>query len=387
MPVKKKSVSQKSSLIPLFFIFIFLALVTVIVLEYLDFQKGKESFIFQKIIPLEKKSEEALEIQRLNKKLISFLKNNHIKFNYFIDEENLYHFKMDTLHPDIKRIVAGIEKIIAGFNFTLHLSEVQKKPDKIVHLYQAKKNNKVTHVFLMAGEIEVKTITPEKKESQLPKIAFIIDDIGNRQGMAIELKKMNIPITAAILPDAPYAFDEARQINQYGLQALIHLPMQPKKTNYHPSNQYKVILVDSDVTQIRKIVQRARQVIPHARGLNNHEGSLVTSRREIITRTLKVIKHEGLFFIDSRTAADTVAYDVARELKMKTAFRDVFLDYVKTYSHSMEQIKKLVSIAKKKGTAIAIGHPFETTLQAIRDSIPSIHQLGIEIVFVSRILE
>ena len=102
---------------------------------------------------------------------------------------------------------------------------------------------------------------------------------------------------------------------------------------------------------------------------------------------MEVVKKEGLFFVDSRTTYETVAYDVAKELKIKTTYRDVFLDDIQTYSHSMGQIEKLIEIAKNKGKAVAIGHPFETTFKAIRDSINDIYSNGIKIVFVSSLLE
>ena len=387
MSSKRRSRRNKLLLGPLFLFFIFLALATVVVLEYMDFQKGKDSFIFNKIVPLKKKRPEDPFIGHINRVLFDFFRKKSISYSYFLDEKGLYHFKMEIHGLDMRKIVSSMEKIIAENNFTIRLSEIQKKPDRIVALYRLEKENRVTHVILISGDLEREIIPKEEKEKPLPRVAFIIDDIGNRLGMAVELKRMNIPITAAVLPDSPFAFDEARQISQYGLQNLIHLPMQPKNSLNRISNAPGVIRIDWDAGQILELIKRARNTVPSARGINNHEGSMVTSNREAITRILKVIKSEGMFFVDSRTAVDTVAFEVARELKIKTAFRDVFLDSVKSYSHSLQQINKLISIAIRKGSAVAIGHPFETTLQAIRDSIPLIHEKGIEIVFVSQIVE
>lgn len=387
MGVKKTSRRKKFSPLPLFVVFFFLALATVILLEYLDFQRGKASFIFDEIISLERKIPEDPAVRRVNRELFDFLKNRGISYSYFRDKKNQYHFKIEIEDRDIKEVVTGMERIIARSDFSIRLSEFQKKPGRIVALYQLKKDARITHVFLISGDLKKEEIPREMKEGMAPMVAFIIDDIGNRQGMAVALKRLNIPITAAILPDSSYAFDEARQIRQYGLQCLIHLPMQPKNSRHHPTSPSGVIRTDSKPGQIREIIQRATKTIPTARGLNNHEGSLVTSDRETITRILRVVKEEGLFFIDSRTAVDTVAFEVARKLNIKTAFRDVFLDSVKSYSHSRQQIKKLISIARKKGSAIAIGHPFQSTLDAIRDSIPGIREKGIKIVFVSEMVE
>ena len=149
----------------------------------------------------------------------------------------------------------------------------------------------------------------------------------------------------------------------------------------------KVITMDSTDQQIRALIQRARQVVPMAEGVNNHEGSLITTNRQIMIRVLKIVKEEGLFFVDSRTIGRTVAYDAARELNIKAAYKDVFLDHIPTYSHSIAQVRKLVDIALQKGKAIAIGHPLESTLRAIQDSKDYIEKKGVKIVYVKELLE
>jgi hypothetical protein len=91
--------------------------------------------------------------------------------------------------------------------------------------------------------------------------------------------------------------------------------------------------------------------------------------------------------VDSRTIGNTVGYEIAKRLGIKTAYKDVFLDHIKGYSHSISQIRLLVEIALQKGKAIAIGHPHASTFRAIRDSIKYIRSKGIKIVYVSELLE
>ncbi|MCK4943117.1 MAG: divergent polysaccharide deacetylase family protein [Candidatus Aminicenantes bacterium] len=387
MTARKTSKSKRSVLLPLFVLFILIALITVMVLEYIDFRNGKASFIFEKIIKLKMTGEDKSESNQFKQQLIKLFNRNHIKFNYFLDQLGKYHFKLDVNQEEIKNIVRDIKKISSGLNYLLELSEMRQQTHKTIHLYHIKKNQDVTHIILITCQVSDDKIPEKKAEDLQPKVAFIIDDIGNRSGISLDLKKLNIPITASILPESSFAFDEARQIKQYELQAMIHIPMQPKNSKNSSYQGFTIIQTHSDIDEMRQIVLKARQIIPHARGVNNHEGSLITSKKGIITKFLRIIKQEGLFFVDSRTTSETVAYDMARELKIQTAFRDIFLDSEKTYPHSMKQIQKLITVALKKGKAIAIGHPFQTTFQAIRDSIKSIRDRGIKIVFVSQILE
>ena len=162
--------------------------------------------------------------------------------------------------------------------------------------------------------------------------------------------------------------------------------MQPKDpANHHPRDQF--VLVDSSVAEIQALLQGARAAVPYARGLNNHMGSLLTSHAPSMRRVLERIREAGLFFVDSRTASTTLAYSLAREMKIKTFRRDVFLDDEQNYEYSSRQIRRLVDLARQNGRALAIGHPFPSTLAALRDAVPWLKQQKVEVVFVSALLE
>jgi polysaccharide deacetylase 2 family uncharacterized protein YibQ len=223
--------------------------------------------------------------------------------------------------------------------------------------------------------------------SSTPRIAFIIDDIGAYDIGPLELKQLKIPITASVLPDSRRAREVVHWLNEYHLKSMIHLPMQPTNSNGKRYDPSKVITIHSTDQQIRNLILRARKTIPFAEGLNNHEGSLVTSNRQLMMRVLKIVKEENLFFVDSRTIGRTVAYNVAKELNINATYKDVFLDHIPTYSHSIAQIRKLVQIALQKGSAIAIGHPLESTFRAIRDSINYIEKKGVKIVYVRELVK
>ena len=56
-------------------------------------------------------------------------------------------------------------------------------------------------------------------------------------------------------------------------------------------------------------------------------------------------------------------------------------------STAAAQIRRLVELARQNGRALAIGHPFPSTLAALRDAIPWLKQQKVEMVFVSQLLE
>ena len=401
MAKPRKTKQQKNTTLRLFLAFIVIALATVVLLEYLDFKKGEHSFIFTKLIPLKKTTS---KIQQFNTELIDILRKNKIPHDYFMDEEKKYHFKLDIDQARFDGLITKIRILSEQVQGKLELSEIQGLQDKSILLYEVKMEQKTTHLLLITrwregvaagkpheAEKPVENVGRVKEKPKpvypYPRIAFIIDDIGAYDIGALELKQLNIPITASVIPNSRHAREMVYWLHEYRLKTMIHLPMQPTNSNgKHYDPQY-VITTSSSDQQIKALIQYAKQVVPTADGLNNHEGSLVTTNRPLMTRVLRIIKEENLFFVDSRTIGGTVAYEVAKELGIKTAYKDVFLDHIPNYSHSIAQIRKLVDIALQKGKAIAIGHPLESTLRAIKDSLGYIQKRGVKIVYVKDLLE
>ncbi len=411
---RKSTKSKKQNQTVLFFtLFIAIALASVVLLEYIDYRKGKESFIFTRLIPLQPRG--MTQAMQFNKDFSRILSKNNIPFNYFRDtkEQEIFRFKIEVKNSRFKGLLKQMNKVAATLKGSVKLLEVQGLLQKSIYVYTVNLNKKLTHKILITrlkkglavkekqpepdAMAEKKEEKPEKKPAKpeageapfsgTPRIAIIIDDIGAYDIGAFELKKLNIPITASILPHSPHAYDESKWCREYGLQTMLHIPMQPMNGNGPSYGSSNTISIRSTDAEIRTLIRKAKQIAPSARGVNNHQGSRATANRELMTRVLKIIKEENLFFVDSRTIGNTVAFQVAKELGVKTTYKDIFIDHIKSYSHSMSQIRRLVEVALKKGQAIAIGHPNSSTLKALRDSIPYIRSKGIKIVYVSHLLE
>lgn len=390
-PFAYKKKQRKNNYAFLFFLFFILtAAITVYFLELP--QKSKEF---------------SNDLESFNHQLLQYLKEKKIAYDYFRDKEKKYHFRIDVMANQSNGILKSIKKITDKYNGMIEIAEIQEIKKKVIILYNISFSNRLSHLYLMVEsenpEIPKEKIEspPEKKPTpeekiektevkKTPRIAIIIDDIGNKDLVSLELKNLKIPITGSIIPNSAFALEESRRLYQYGLEQMIHLPMQAKNQDNDFNNEQFISLHSSDL-QIQNLIKNAKKLLPYAQGVNNHMGSLITSSREMITRVLTIIKKEKLFFIDSKTTPSTLAYYVARELNIPTLIRDVFLDdleYKKdNYSLSVKLIHKLVETARIRGKAIAIGHPLESTLQALKDSIHYIQSNGIQIVFVSQLLE
>jgi len=376
-----------------FFMFIVIALGTVVVLEFLDYRAGKYSLIFTRIFPLR----QALATgEKFDREWTETLVRRKAAFDFFSDREKVIHFKVDVADADYLPLARDLHLLVQKYRGLSQLSEVQGMKEQVVYLYQVLFDKRLTHVILLnrhflkpaaAAKVEPPVASPKKNGGEKnPRLAIIIDDIGYTDLMAEQLRDLGIPLTAAIIPSAPYARAEAEKIHGYGLEEIIHLPMQPRDpANDHPRDQF--VLIDSSPVEIAALIRNAQAIIPYARGLNNHMGSLITSNPEAMRRVLDLVKKAGLFFVDSKTAYETVAFDLARQMNIRTIRRDVFLDDEQNYPYSSGQIKRLVELARKNGRALAIGHPFASTLAALRDAVPWLKQQKVEIVFVSALLE
>jgi polysaccharide deacetylase 2 family uncharacterized protein YibQ len=149
-----------------------------------------------------------------------------------------------------------------------------------------------------------------------------------------------------------------------------------------------ILLTDMDEEILANKTRAYLAQIPGAKGVNNHMGSKFTEAPDKIKAVLRVLKEKGLFFIDSRTSKDSVAYKHAKEMGLKAGQRKIFLDNNRAEDAIIKQIMELERLAKsgsKGNGVIAIAHPYPSTLSALRKTLPKLQAAGIEIVPASQL--
>lgn len=230
-------------------------------------------------------------------------------------------------------------------------------------------------------------VTPSPEKKGKGRIGIIIDDLGWSKEIVKEIERINRPITVAILPDAPYSKDIFREIkNNQSIEILLHLPMEPKP----PAKLSGDIVLRTDMSEDeikREFYDALKDFYPGVKGINNHEGSLFTSDKEKMRILLEGIQSKGLFFVDSMTSRQSKGYLLAKEMGIKTAKRDIFLDNQSDPQYIEGQLRELIKVAKEQGKAIAIGHARKNTIKVLKETLPEIEKEGIEIVPVSSLLE
>lgn len=217
--------------------------------------------------------------------------------------------------------------------------------------------------------------TPSRADTAF--VSIIIDDIGHSLARGERAIALPAPLTFSVLPHAEYSTPLARLAAAAGREVMLHMPM--------ANNSGKAIGPDGLTTglghdEFVRLVEAALAKVPGAVGMNNHMGSLLTTRDTEMGWLMEVAKRRGLFFIDSRTTHETVASRVAQDHAVAQASRDVFLDNEPGVEAMDAQFERLVQKAISQGTAIAIAHPHDTTLQYLEARLPTLAERGIRII-------
>jgi uncharacterized protein len=199
----------------------------------------------------------------------------------------------------------------------------------------------------------------------LARISIIIDDLGETADLRDAVLKVRLPLTLAILPGYDYSRDSALWAHDHGYEVIVHLPMEPEK--YPGENPGPdALLSGMRLNDLITTTERAIDDIPYASGVNNHMGSRFTKQRAKLAPVLDIIASRGLYFIDSRTSARSIGYELAKEKGIRSGERTLFLDDPQDTETIQMRLAELVALARRDGQAVAIGHFRAATLAALQ---------------------
>ena len=219
----------------------------------------------------------------------------------------------------------------------------------------------------------------------LPRVAILIDDIGYQPAADLDALGLAGAYSYAILPHAPHGARFAAAASALGRDSLLHLPMEAEHSNelLGPG----ALRRHMDEVSMRTTLAAALDSVGAVVGVNNHMGSRLTREPRAMRRFALSLGRTAprLFFIDSRTTPRTVAASVLRKAGIPVLERDIFLDHVRRPAAIRQQLERLVRLAHRRGSALAIGHPHRETLSVLRGFRPG--AAGVRLVPASSLAE
>jgi polysaccharide deacetylase 2 family uncharacterized protein YibQ len=240
----------------------------------------------------------------------------------------------------------------------------------------------VEHGGRVLPVVQVRVESPPKPvKGAGARVAVVLDDAGMRLEELDRVLRIGRPVTLAILPGLPHSQELARRAREAGVDVLLHLPMEPEDPSLARLLGEFGVRVDMSEEEIGQTVRAALRAVPGAVGVNNHMGSRATADPRVVGAVLRVVREEGLFFLDSRSTPRSSVEAVAKNLGVRTAHRSVFLDNDPSPEAVRGQVRRLAELALREGSAVGIGHANRPhTPEVLAEMAAELEQRGVQLV-------
>lgn len=225
-----------------------------------------------------------------------------------------------------------------------------------------------THTLFLEfnGRKQEHLFPPRPPSGDGPRMAVIIDDLGENLHQAEMLASLSFPVTFAILPHSSQTREVAKLAAERGRDVLLHQPMEPRDYPFRADPGPGALFVGMVDEEIKAILAENLAQMPLAIGMNNHMGSRFTADVSGMAIVLQELKERGLFFLDSLTTNDSVALAQARRVGLFHLQRHIFLDNIQDVQAILFQLRKAERLSLSSGEVVAIGHPHPETLEALK---------------------
>lgn len=368
-------------------IFSFLALFAALGLDYINWTRGEKSLVFSNLIGAKEVEKPEIPLLRIVLDRISMEGVPGESISRFKDPTGTVHLKIDLSLPQYASIEPLLRQDFQMANATIAKVEEQEDKDRKYFLWDIVRFEKEKIAVLFSCRKEIPKI-PERAPSKEPsnKVALIMDDMGYSLDAIYDILSLEEPITVAVIPFSPLGKQTALLAHQNNLEILLHLPLESINNSETYNDIEGMIHTGMSEQEIITVLERDLDEIPHISGVNNHMGSKVTPNETMMNIILNRLKRRDLFFVDSRTTGDTVAYDLARVLGIPAAQRQVFLDNEADETLIKDKLIELFTLAQRTGEAVGICHPLPETIRVLKDFFQLAETFDAKPVFVSELL-
>lgn len=195
--------------------------------------------------------------------------------------------------------------------------------------------------------------------------------------------RLSADMTYAMLPFTDFGRQLAKEAHAAGREVILHVPMASPSNLTTPGE----LSASTSRVTFARLLASAIADIPYIRGVNNHMGSELTQQDREMSWLMENIGSRGLYFVDSRTTDLTVAASAATRAGVQNASRDVFLDHDRSTEKMTAAWDKAHRLAKQKGSAVLIAHPYPETLDFLELKLSERPVDAVQIVPASVLIE
>jgi len=378
--------SKKTHLI-LSLSFLFIVLCSAIGLDYIHWKRGNKSYLFYllKAPPIQE------DIEAMDQLILNSLTSLGIQAdlsNSKKDERGRIQIPISIAHTEYKNVAFLLEAELQKAQILTKINQTTENNfDFFLWELQGGEEEQRASLLFMCPIENVASLEEPTPIQPKNKVALIIDDMGYSLKTLRDLEALGLSLTIAILPYSPWAKETAQIAQQNNMEVILHLPLE--SLNDLNSNSLTEGLIHSQMSEkdVLEILEANLTQVPFIRGVNNHMGSKITAEREMMSLILARLKEDNLYFIDSVTSGSSIAFKLAREMSISSAYRHVFLDSETEEGYIREQLIQLLLQAQRRGMAVGICHPYASTLKVLSDNLDLFEEYNCETVFASQIVK
>lgn len=235
-------------------------------------------------------------------------------------------------------------------------------------------------------QLKLKVLRSSTYFSQTAKMAILIEDFGFKADQTTAaFLSFPEPVSVSMVSSRRLSTWTAQIANEYKKEILIMLPMEPLPKSFSKYDGNK-IKIDYPEEKIKTIIKDATEAIPSFAGFCNFYGNRVLEDSRVMKIIFKEIqKHHGYFIITSESKK-SIAESMARKIRLPYQKIDYTINSDNSAELIGDSLRFCAVLAQKTGKVLVRGRASDSFITALQNTLPQLKQNGIQLVYVSEIL-
>ena len=203
---------------------------------------------------------------------------------------------------------------------------------------------------------------PYVEETPGARVAIVIQGLGlSRAATMATIGKMPPEITLVLDPYARDLSDWLVRARLVGHEVMLALPMESERFPIHDAGPYSLdtgLKLEDNMKRLELLLSQFSGYF----GVSTVMGSRFGTSEEFLAPILQVLKDRGLLFLATGAQADLLAPKIASKIGLPRVISDLTLDDDPSGAAIEAKLARLEEILKERKSAVAVAHPYPSTL-------------------------